>query len=64
MARSSDLRTWERIGSGPTIGAAGGAGTVRYVESVVVGDSVRFFFERTRPDGAHELCTSSAPLSG
>jgi len=64
MARSSDLRTWERIGSGPTIGAAGGAGTVRYVESVVAGDSVRFFFERTRPDGAHELCTSSAPLSG
>ena len=63
MARSKDLRTWERVGSGPAIGAAGGPGTVRYVESVVVGDSVRFFFERTRADGAHELCTSSTPLS-
>ena len=64
MARSKDLRTWERVGSGPAIGAAGGPGTVRYVESVVVGDTVRLFFERTRADGAHELCTSSAPLSG
>jgi len=64
MARSADLRTWERIGSGPAIGAAGGPGTVRYVESVVVRDSVRFFFERTRADGAHELCTSSVALSG
>ncbi|HTD63932.1 MAG TPA: hypothetical protein VK732_04245 [Verrucomicrobiae bacterium] len=63
MARSTDLRTWERIGSGPAVGAAGGPGTVRYVESVVVGDSVRFFFERTRADGSHELCTSSTPLS-
>lgn len=64
MARSRDLRTWERIGSGPTIGSAGGPGSVRYVDSVTVGESVRFFFERTRVDGSHELCTSSAPLSG
>ena len=63
VARSADLRTWERVGSGPTIGAAGGPGTVRYVESVVVRDSVRFFFERTRADGAHELCTSVTALS-
>jgi hypothetical protein len=54
---------WERVGSGPTIGAAGGPGTVRYVESVVVRDSVRFFFERTRADGAHELFTSVTALS-
>jgi hypothetical protein len=63
MARSADLRTWERIGSGPAIGAAGGPGTVRYVESVVFGDRLLFFFERTRADGAHELCTSSIPVS-
>jgi hypothetical protein len=63
-ARSADLRTWERIGSGPAIGAAGGPGTVRYVESVVFGERLLFFFERTRADGAHELCMSSAPLSG
>jgi len=64
MARSGDLRTWERIGSWPAIGAAGGPGTVRYVESVVFGERLLFFFERTRADGAHELCLSSAPVSG
>jgi hypothetical protein len=64
MARSADLRTWERIGSGPAIGAAGGPETVRYVESVVFGERLLFFFERTRADGAHELCMSSAPVSG
>ena len=64
IARSPDLRTWERIGSGPAIGAAGGPGTVRYVESVVFRDGLLFFYERTRADGAHELCMSSAPLSG
>ncbi|MEK6206026.1 MAG: hypothetical protein AABM32_00120 [Chloroflexota bacterium] len=63
IARSADLRTWERLGSGPAIGAAGGPGTVRYVESVVFGDRILFFFERTRADGAHELCTSSIPVS-
>ena len=35
---------------------------VRYLESVVVGDSVRLFFERTRADGAHALCTTLVPL--
>jgi len=64
MARSADLRTWERIGSGPAIGAAGGPGAVRYVESVVFRERLLFFFERTRADGAHELCMSSAPISG
>jgi hypothetical protein len=64
VARSAELRTWERIGSAPAIGAAGGPGTVRYVESVVFRESLLFFFERTRADGAHELCMSSAPISG
>jgi hypothetical protein len=64
MARSADLRTWERIGSGPALGSAGGPGTVRYVESVVFGKRLLFFFERTRADGAHELVMSSAPVSG
>jgi len=64
LARSADLRTWERIGSAPAIGAPGGPGTVRYVESVVFKERLLFFFERTRADGAHELCMSSAPISG
>jgi hypothetical protein len=64
IARSADLRTWERIGSGPAIGVAGGPGTVRYVESVVFRERLLFFFERTRADGAHELCMSPASVSG
>jgi hypothetical protein len=60
LATSRDLRMWERIGSGPSVGAAGGPGTVRYVESVEVGGKVLFFFERTRRDGAHELCVSGS----
>jgi hypothetical protein len=64
IATSPDLRTWDRLGSGPGIGAGGGPGTVRYVESVVFAERLFFFFERTRAEGAHELCMSSAPLSG
>jgi len=64
LARSEDLRAWQRIGSGPAIGAAGGTGTARYVESVVFGQRLLFFFERTRADGAHELCMSSVLLTG
>lgn len=63
VAKSADLRKWERLGSTRAVGAAGGPGTVRYVGSVVSGERLVFFFERTRADGAHELCTSSVPLS-
>ena len=62
MATSRDLRRWHRLGS--RVGSPGGPGTVRYVESVVAGNRLLFFFERTRPDGAHELCVSEAGESG
>jgi hypothetical protein len=62
VARSTDLRTWERTAAAPAVGAAGGPGTVRYVESVESGGKLLFFFERTRKDGAHELCLSEAAL--
>lgn len=53
LARSRDLRQWERISvDGPTIGTASGQGGVRYVEITEAGDA---FYEYTRPDGAHEL---------
>ena len=58
LARSPDLRHWTRIGDRPLLGSAGGPGTVRYVESLVIGERVLFFYERTRRDGAHELCLS------
>ena len=60
LARSDDLRRWTRLNDGPVVGAAGGPGTVRYVESVVHRDRTLFFFELTRDDGAHELRVSQA----
>jgi hypothetical protein len=59
LAYSFDLHTWLRSGlDGPTIGAAGGPGTVRYVEAVQTTEWTRYFYEYTLPDGAHELRTS------
>ena len=53
IARSRDLRQWERESTaGPSIGTASGAGGVRYVE---INDAGDVFYEYTRPDGAHEL---------
>jgi hypothetical protein len=53
LARSRDLRSWERVSTdGPSIGTARGPGGVRYVDITVVGD---VFYEYTRADGAHEL---------
>lgn len=53
LARSRDLRQWERISvDGPAIGTARGPGGVRYVDITEAGD---VFYEYTRPDGAHDL---------
>ena len=53
LARSTDLRRWERVSlDRPAIGTARGAGGVRYVEISPGGD---VFYEYTRHDGAHEL---------
>jgi hypothetical protein len=53
LARSTDLRHWERISlDGPAIGTARGQGGVRYVDITTEGD---VFYEYTRADGAHEL---------
>jgi hypothetical protein len=56
LARSRDLRHWERIGDGPAIGTARGAGGVRYVEITDAGD---VFYEYTRADGSHDLRMTS-----
>ena len=53
MARSADLRIWERTSrDGPEIGTATGAGGVRYVSMTEAGD---IFWEHTCADGSHEL---------
>ena len=60
LAQSPDLHRWTRIGDRPQLGSAGGPGTIRYVESLVIGGRVLFFYERTRRDGAHDLCVSES----
>ena len=53
IARSRDLRVWERMSpDGPANGRSVGPGGVRYVELTESGD---IFWEHTREDGAHEL---------
>ena len=53
VARSVDLRRWERVSlDGPSVGTGRGAGGVRYVDVTEQGD---VFYEFTRADGAHEL---------
>ena len=63
-AYSFDLRRWRRVSpAGPLIGAARpGPGSVRYVEAVQGTGWVRYYYEWTRPDGAHELRTSLVDL--
>lgn len=63
LAVSTDLRRWQRLSAdGPAVGAAGGPGTVRYVEALQTTTWMRYYYEYTRPDGAHELRTSLVPL--
>jgi len=61
---STDLRRWRRgSADGPAIGPNGGPGSVRYVEAVQGSDWIRYYYEWTRPDGAHELRTSVVTLT-
>jgi hypothetical protein len=66
VAVSDDLRTWRKLSpDGPAVGNAGGPGTVRYAEAIQGPGWLRFYYEYTRPDGAHELRTSlAAPGAG
>lgn len=58
LAVSGDLRTWTRLSvDGPAVGPDGGPGSVRYAEAAQGPGWVRFYYEYTREDGAHELRT-------
>lgn len=57
VTSDSPTRAWRRYGDRPAVGAAGGPGTVRYVEAVQTSEWIRFYYEYTRPDGSHELRT-------
>lgn len=56
LAISFDLRRFERVSeSGPLFRSPHGAGSLRYVDALKLGDEMLYYYEWTRPDGAHEL---------
>lgn len=64
LAVSTDLSTWRRLtpSHAPWVRSPHASGSVRYVDVVLVGQTVHFFYEYTRPDRAHELRHVAVPL--
>ena len=63
LAITSDLRTFHKVDMGRGLmRSPHGFGTLRYVEALVVGDAIHYFYEMERPDLAHELRTIAVPL--
>jgi len=58
LMQSFDLRNFERVSeNGPILTSPEGSSSLRYVEAVRLGDSIRYWFEFCRADGSHDLRT-------
>lgn len=57
LAVSPDLQTWRRLTPShrPWVHSSHATGSVRYVDVVIAGDTVHYFYEYARADFAHEL---------
>ncbi|MBU6402304.1 MAG: hypothetical protein KGS61_18450 [Verrucomicrobia bacterium] len=56
MAESGDLRTWRTLTPvGPCLTSPHATGSVRYLDTVRLGDEHHLFYEFARADGAHDL---------
>jgi hypothetical protein len=56
IAISSDLSSWRSLSTTkPWLASPHAAGSVRYVEAIVLDEEWWIYYEMTRPDGAHEL---------
>jgi hypothetical protein len=56
IAFSSDLSSWRSLSTTkPWLASPHAAGSVRYVEAIVLDEEWWIYYEMTRPDGAHEL---------
>lgn len=64
LAVSTDLRSWRRLSPAhaPWVRSSHASGSVRYVDALVVGSTVHYFYECARADRAHELRHAAAPL--
>lgn len=56
LAVSFDLRHFERVSTdGPLLTAPHGSGSLRYLDAILVGTNIYYYYEYARPDGSHEL---------
>ncbi|MCZ6792972.1 MAG: hypothetical protein O7J95_05090 [Planctomycetota bacterium] len=56
VARSSDLRSWEKLtDESPLLTSPEGNGSLRYVDALTVGEEILYYYEMAREDGSHEL---------
>lgn len=63
LATSHDLVDFHRLTvRGPWVTSPHGSRSIRYLEALVVGDSIHYFYEYTRPDRSHELRHNVVPL--
>ncbi len=61
VAYSHDLERWNRVSTdGPWVVSP--HGSIRYIEALMVGDELWYYYEYTRPDGSHELRMNKAAL--
>jgi hypothetical protein len=61
VAFSHDLERWTRVSTdGPWVRSLHGC--VRYVDALVMGDEIWYYYEYTREDGSHELRASKVRL--
>lgn len=63
LAWSADLSTFHALEtSGPLFVSPHGSGSVRYVEPLLIGDTLYIYYEYTRADGGHQLRVAKLPV--
>ncbi len=65
LVKSADLRHWQTLTpDGPLFSGIPGSGSVRYMDTVVVGDTAYLYYELCRPDGSHEIRGLQVAIDG
>ncbi len=65
LAVSTDFKVWRRLtpSHAPWVRSSHASGSVRYVDVVVRGDTIHYFYEYARADRAHELRHAAVSLT-
>lgn len=65
LAVSEDLKNWTVLTpDNPCITSPHTTGSLRYIDAQPHGDDILFFYELTRPNGAHEMRMAKFPAEG